>query len=134
MGKAAAIRPPFEVGSCIAIELEDGSFAAGIITRKEWGSAPFNILSVLDYHAAEAPSAEFFRKFQWLMVPREPGWMLKYNLYTNGWLKARQYYSFVDTLSLEGVTVPEPVMMLGNWGNMRADLAKQLAKFKNSPQ
>jgi hypothetical protein len=130
MGKAAAIRPPFEIGSCIAIELEDGWFAAGIITRKEVGSAPFNILSVLNYHAQEAPSAEFFRKFKWLMVPREPGCILKYNLYKDGWLKARQYYSFVDTISLDGVTVPEPVMMLGNWGNMRADLAKQLAKLE----
>lgn len=118
------LKPPFEVGTCISIALPDGTFAAGIVTRKETGSAPYNILSILNYHQPTAADPSYFSKLDWL--PAGAGVVLKYNLYNNGWLKSRQHYTIVDCISLHGVTIPEAKLMLGNWGNMREHLAGQV--------
>ena len=67
--KAANEAVDYEVGDCLSIALEDGRFAAAIVTREKRAStAPSHILTLIDAIGSAPPSATVFDPPRWLVL------------------------------------------------------------------
>jgi hypothetical protein len=117
---------PFEVGDCLAIELADGRFGAGVITKHLAGTSPSDIVSIVAYHEDEPPAAGRFNPPSWIPVTETPELtILKYQLYADGYRRHRNRYRVVCRIEL-GVVPPPLTLRLGNWGNFWTDLGERL--------
>jgi hypothetical protein len=118
---------PFEVGDCLAIELADGRFGAGVITKYLAGTSPSHIVSIVAFHEDDPPPAEHFNPPSWIRVTEAPELtILKYQLYADGYRRSRSRYRVVCRIDVNAVP-PPLTLRLGNWGNFWSDLGEQLA-------
>lgn len=101
----------FEVGDCLSIALDDGRFAAAIVTRdKRASTAPSHILTFVDL-GAEVPTMVVFDPPRWLVLaPKEfPGLAVKFEVYAEGLARHRSRYQVLAQIALD--TVPEPLVL-----------------------
>jgi hypothetical protein len=118
--KTPATEVAFTVGDCLAIDVDEGHFAAAIVTRHEPGSSASHILSVLDFFDTSPPVADVFAAPAWLVVTPTPNLtIVKCCVYGNGFKRHGKKYRVVT--HVEPAQVPQPLTLgLGNWGNVGA--------------
>jgi hypothetical protein len=118
--KAANEAIDFEVGDCLSIALEDGRFAAAIVTRdKRASTAPSHILTLVDASGPAPPLATVFDPPRWLVLaPVEfPGLAVKLEVYAEGLARHRARYRVITRIALD--TVPEPlVLRVATWATL----------------
>lgn len=117
--KPTAETVDFEVGDCLSIELEDGRYAAAIVTRdKRASTAPSHILTFVDA-VGELPPPPVFDPPRWLMpAPTQfPGLAVKFEVYAEGLARHRARYQVRARVTLD--TVPEPLVLRpATWANL----------------
>jgi len=64
-------RPPkFTKGDCLAIQLSNGQFGAGLVLAEDHSNIEYglNLIAVLDYMSKDRPSLRVFKKRRWLKL------------------------------------------------------------------
>jgi len=100
---------PFVVGDCIAVHLPDGRYAGVVVTRDNTASStPSLIVTVADAIRHVPLVAADFSPLRWLILApaQYPDLVVKYQVYSDGWPRARKHYQHVCHVTLDAVPAP----------------------------